>query len=161
MDYNKKERLYLLTESIDGVEYEYPFGSLDFLGWQTLEWVNGNYIEDIKDRVIDVLPVYPTLTDARRIKSIKVERSALYPIVDFVTYISKIEVTYDKAIDPALLADFDHEDTWRIIENSASRKDEIVRKRTVTKRYFEYLDNRKKYDSNINTGSTDAAGAGQ
>lgn len=140
------EKLYLVTEDDLGNEYEYSFGSLNFVGWKTMEWVNPNYLENTLVREIKQAPFYPRMSSSRRIKTIKVQRSAVNGTLDFVTYIKNIEFVYDNAVNENLFNEFAHEETWKILENSSMLREKILLEKTSIERYFEYLNNRKKYD---------------
>lgn len=151
----QQEKIYIVTEDSNGEVYEYPFGALDFVGWRTLEWMNPTYLENAVERPIDDRPFYPRGSTSRRLKSIKIERSALYPDTDFVTYIHSISLTFDRAINEDLFPEFANEDTWGIIKEISSKRENLSIHRTATKRYFQHLESRKKYDikKDVQSGS--------
>lgn len=153
------EKIYLITEDTDGLEYQYAFGSLDFIGWRELEWINPAYIQDVRDRESDTRPLYPRASVQRRFKNIKVQRSAVDGTTDFVTYIKDIAVTYDKSVNDDLFNDFANEETWKILADSVSKREEILLKRTTIKRYFEYLEQRKQYNGKYGSSTSVAAGS--
>lgn len=148
----QQEKIYLVTEDTIGNTYEYLFGAMDFIGWQTLEWVNPSYIEDVRNRAIDYRPLYPRATSQRKYKSLKIERTGLYPTEDFVTYIHKLEFTFDKEINEDLFNEFAHEDTWKIIQEGSFLRQKLSLDRNTTEKYFEYLERRKLYNNKERTG---------
>lgn len=157
------EKLYLVTEDDDGATHEFGFGSLYYIGWRTLEWINPDYIYDVRDREIDRRPLYPRASSKRRFKSIIIQRSALNGTTDFVTYIKDVALTYDKAINNDLFNDIANEETWRIIEDSYSQRERLMIKKAATDRYFEYLEERKLYFKNeaVESGIATSDGGGQ
>lgn len=155
---NQPERIFVVTEDSAGNEYEYSFGDLKFVGWRTLEWTNPNYLEDVRAREIQSLPLYPQASADRRFKSIKIRRSGIYGTQDFVTYVRDVKVTFDKALDDTLLTDIDNEAVWGITNSRRGLRDAVVFQRTLVDRYLEYLEARKKYDFAGNGNAAAPAG---
>lgn len=136
-------RVTLLLQDKQGNITEYRFNErLDFFGWKDIYWENTvyesryAYKETEKKR-----PIYPSVVPGVRFHSIKFERergvgteiSGIDPRgADFITYLSEIAITYDKAVSEDLLLTeeeiasphyIDNEDVWKIekeYENSIS-----------------------------------------
>ncbi len=154
---NNSEKIDIVTTDSSGNDFTYAFGQLNFTGWRTLEWVNPRYIEKPRAADIKELPLYPSSEFNRRLKGIQITKPNQNKTIDMVTYVRDIQLTYDQAIDEALLLDIDNEAVWNIIEQTASIRDRVQFRRSLGRRYLKYLEGRKKYDY----GSSNPANAQQ
>ncbi|MFP4329750.1 MAG: flagellar filament outer layer protein FlaA [Spirochaetaceae bacterium] len=108
-------------------EREIFMGYLDFDGWRDLTWMNPNYINDVRNRELRSLPLYPNLAPMRRLVGIRVYRDASMEGGDFVTYIRDISLTYDRAV-LQLERDINDEQVWGILQDrEAARRDAELR----------------------------------
>lgn len=119
---NYPHKLTVLIEDIDRKIHEIPLGHMEFEGWQELEWMNPNYIEDVKKRDLRVRPLYPTLSPYIRFVGIRIYRNGIQVGGDFIGYIKDIQVTYDKAREQ-FEENIDNERVWGILrERSEERR---------------------------------------
>jgi len=119
----------------DGIEREYFFGSLLFDNWRELTWVNPNYIENPRDRILERLPLYPIYPPYIRFTSFVVYRQMDVFGGDFVMYIRDLKMAYDKAI-PDEDEDIDDEKVWGILAKARSEEKEVELQKLAEKRYL-------------------------
>ncbi len=105
----------LIIEDPKGQIREIPMGRLDFQGWKTLTWTNPNYIYDVRNLSLVKMPLYPFTVPILRLIGFKFYKDANSVGGDFITYISDVTVTYDKAIDDTVPIDIDDEAIWGIL----------------------------------------------
>lgn len=100
-------------------------GNLNFNGWRVLQWKNQKYVQNPGDRVDSKdYPLYPTRMPYLMFEKIVFKRAAVssgqYVTTDFVCYISKININYDKAVILPDQDDIDDEATWGIYKHRIS-----------------------------------------
>lgn len=119
---NFPHRMSLLLVDENNNRQEIMLGDLEFDGWNTLVWDNPNYIEDVRDREVSVMPRYPLSDPIRKIEGLRVYRDKEAVGGDFVTYLKDVTIVHDLAqIDEE--EDIDHEDVWGILsEREAQRR---------------------------------------
>ncbi|HOG64205.1 MAG TPA: flagellar filament outer layer protein FlaA [Spirochaetota bacterium] len=109
----------------EGIEREYYLGSLLFDNWRELTWVNPNYIENPKDRILQRLPLYPRSRPYIKFTSFVVYRQMDSVGGDFVLYIRDVKMAYDKAIpDDIDKDDFQDENIWGILSKAREEEKE-------------------------------------
>lgn len=151
--------LYIvLQDSVKG-EIKIKMGSLNFNGWRKLSWKNNSYIQNIEDRVdAKEYPLYPVKIPYLMFKKFVFEREFAprsgSVVTDFICYISKINVTYDKAIifpeDEGRKDDITDEDVWGVYKNKvASVEDDF--KQSYNK--LEEIERLEKNKMNVNKGN--------
>lgn len=104
-------------------------GNLQFDGWRTLEWVNPQYVSEVRNRELRLYPMYPQSTPFYKFDSFIVARDAAHVGGDFVGYFKDVKMIYDKALLDAV-SDVDDEDLWGIIKDR-----EDVRKNNEVRRF--------------------------
>lgn len=107
--------LNLVIEDQKGEVREIPMGRLDYPGWKTLTWTNPNYVYDVRNLSLVRLPMYPFTVPVVRLIGFKFYRNGGSVGGDFITYISDITVTFDKAMDDTAPVDIDDEAVWGIL----------------------------------------------
>jgi hypothetical protein len=111
-----KNSISVLFKDENGTTTEYHMSKfLDFDGWRQLTWTNPNYIEDVANREIYVLPLYPRNKPFVKIIGFRVYRPGDQLGGDFITYIKDVKVIHDLAI---LDKDrpIEHEQAWGILQ---------------------------------------------
>ncbi len=93
---------------------EYFMGATYYDGWRKLVWMNPNYADDVRDRVLQRLPLYPKSFPYIRFDSYVVYKPEINPGGDFVIYFKDIKVNFDRAIVREEL-DIDDEKAWGIL----------------------------------------------
>lgn len=121
---NFPHRVGLVLSDHNNESQTYFFGNLQFEGWKTLSWYNPNYIDDVRQRELMRMPLYPTATPSVRLEGIVFYRDAMHDGGDFVSYIRDINIVYDKAILDDVI-DIDDEDVWGIIEERENARRDV------------------------------------
>lgn len=133
----------------DGVVREYYFSDpLAFDNWRLLTWVNPNYIENPRDRLLTRLPLYPKSMPYVKFMCFVIYRQMDQIGGDFVIYIRDLKIEYDKAIDDSDKKDIDDESVWGILKarQAKDRKREMLRlseKKALLERERRKLENIK------------------
>lgn len=120
----------------DGIEREYFFGSLLFDNWRELTWLNPNYIESPKFRVLERMPLYPIHPPHIRFTCFVVYRQMDTFGGDFVMYIRDLKMAYDKAIPDVVEPDIDDEKVWGILAKARREEKEREMQRLAERKYL-------------------------
>jgi len=110
--------LYISLIDGSGAEKEIFMGHLRFDGWGELRWRNPQYLQEIRNRDMRIVPLYPFNTPFIKFGGFRIERnpSAVGDIGgDFVTYFKDVSIIYDLAVLDTD-RDIDDEATWNIIQ---------------------------------------------
>ena len=99
--------------------HEFFFGNLFFDNWRKLTWVNPNYIDQVKDRVIERKPMYPKDLPYMRFQSFVVYRGMDQIGGDFILYIKSLSMRYERYAVTVLEDDIDDEGVWKILQKRA------------------------------------------
>ncbi len=105
----------LIIEDQNGREQNLFLDYLEFRGWRTLGWMNPNYIDDVRNRELRKLPLYPRTTPLRKLKGFIIYKDASQTGGDVITYLKDVTLTYDLAVLPGE-SDIDNEALWGILE---------------------------------------------
>ena len=89
-------------------------GYLNFDGWRELTWTNPQYITDVRNRDLRLVPLYPFHQPFIRFGGFRLDRDADALGGDFVTYFKDVKLIYDKAVLDTE-RDIEDEDIWNII----------------------------------------------
>ena len=119
----------------DGIEREYFFGSLFFDNWRELTWINPNYIENPRHRILQRLPLYPVHPPHIRFSSFVIYRQMDAFGGDFVMYIRDLKMAYDKAIPEDEEQDIDDERVWGILAKARREEQERQLQRLAERQY--------------------------
>lgn len=120
----------------DGIEREYFFGSLLFDNWRELTWINPNYIESPRHRILERIPLYPIALPHIRFSCFVVYRQMDTFGGDFVMYIRDLKMSYDKAIPEEDEVDIDDEAVWGILARARREEKERELQRLAERRYL-------------------------
>ena len=111
---NFPHRLSILLMDENNRVQEIMLGDLEFDGWNTLVWDNPNYIEDVRNRELRVMPRYPQSQPLQKFDGFRIYRDKEAIGGDFVTYVKDVTLVYDLAeLDEE--RDIDHEELWGIL----------------------------------------------
>lgn len=119
----------------DGKGHEFFFGNLFFDNWRKLTWVNPNYIDLIKDRVIIRKPMYPKELPFLKFSSFVVYRNMDQIGGDFVLYIKNVTIRYERHAADILEDDIDDEGVWKILQQRALENMQREHKALAEKAY--------------------------
>jgi hypothetical protein len=104
----------ILVDSF-GVEKTIFMGYLRFDGWGELIWRNPAYLQEVRNRDIRLVPLYPYSTPFIKFGGFLIQRDAAFEGGDFVTYFKDVAIIYDLAVlerEP----DINDEGVWNIIQ---------------------------------------------
>ena len=87
---------------------------LDFDGWRRITWTNPNYVANVTDRDLYVVPMYPFSEPYLKLQGFRVYRQGDQMGGDFITYLKDVVITYDEALNTRE-APIDHEEAWGIL----------------------------------------------
>jgi len=120
---------------------------LDFDGWKTLTWKNPNYIEEVRNREIRKLPLYPKASPMYKIVGIIVYKDAAQAGGDFITYVKDISMVYDKAV-LNLERDIDEEALWGILDKREESRRTAEFSKLGNLQVLRYLEQKKMHIEN-------------
>jgi len=89
-------------------------GHLQFDEWGELIWRNPAYLQEVRNRDIRIVPLYPFSTPFVKFGGFLIQRDASRPGGDFVTYFKDVTLIYDLAVLEAD-RDINDESIWHII----------------------------------------------
>jgi hypothetical protein len=130
-------------------------GYLNFDGWKEMVWQNPNYIWDVRNRELRLMPLYPQADPYVKFMGIIVYRDGATIGGDFVTYFKDVELTYDKAlITPT--RDIDDEAAWGILSQREEARKKAEARRLGNVQVLRFLEQQKQ-DTTVPQEGTDAA----
>ncbi|MCL2179887.1 MAG: flagellar filament outer layer protein FlaA [Treponema sp.] len=104
-----------------GIERTIFMGYLNFDEWGELIWRNPAYLQEVRNREIRLMPLYPFSTPFVKFGGFLIQRDAARPGGDFVTYFRDVSIIYDLAVlDTG--RDIDDESIWNIIQTREERR---------------------------------------
>ncbi len=119
-------------------------GYLNFDGWKEIEWKNPNYIDEVRNRELKVLPLYPQSEPFIKFMGIILYRDGATIGGDFVTYFKDVEVTYDKGV-LTLERDIEDEEIWGIMEAREDARRAAEGRRLGNLQVLRYLEKKKQH----------------
>lgn len=131
--------------------------NLDFNGWKTLEWVNPNYIVDVRNRDIRRTPLYPHATPYYKLVGMLVYKDAQQQGGDIITYVKDITMTYDKAV-LSLQRDINDEAVWGILSKREAARRQAEAAKIGNLQVLRYLEQQKMAGPTENAASLAATG---
>jgi len=120
-----------------------PMGNLNFDGWRTLTWSNPNYINEVRNRTIVKLPLYPRSAPAITLDSLQFYRDAMQEGGDFIVYVKDVIVTYDQAVIQDVDTDLNHEEVWGILAQREEERRNAELNRLGNLQVLRYLEEQK------------------
>jgi hypothetical protein len=90
-------------------------GYLNFEGWGELRWDNPAYIQNVRNRELQVAPIYPESTPYVKFGGFLIQKAPNSPGGDFISYFKDVKIIYDKAVLDTE-RDIDDEAIWNIIQ---------------------------------------------
>ncbi len=116
--------------------HEFFLGDLYFSGWKVLTWLNPNFVDNERLKILKRDPLYPKPIPFYRFDSIVIYKPPQVRGGDFITYVQSIEVEYTPfLIDP--VDDIDDESIWQILAKEIIRRKNIEQARQSD--FFELL----------------------
>jgi hypothetical protein len=153
----------IILQDENNNEREIFLNYLDFTGWRTLEWQNPNYIENVRNRELRRLPLYPNLQPMRKLIGFRIYKDGAMTGGDFITYIKDVTVTYDQAV-LELQRDINDEQVWGILQERESERRRAELQRLGNTQVLRYLERQKMHspeDEQTADDEQQAGGGGQ
>ena len=116
---------------------------LNFDGWKELVWKNPNYIEEVRNRELRIMPLYPHAFPFVKFMGFVIHRDGNSIGNDFVVYFKAINIIYDKAM-LTLETDIDDETAWGILNDREKARRAAEIRRVGNIQVLRYLENKKK-----------------
>ena len=142
MGMNFPHALYVVLKDTDNVERRYFMGYLGFDGWRELKWNNPEYVSEIRQREIRVVPIYPRGLPFIKFTGFQVTRDAMHNGDDFIGYFKDVKVIFDKAV-LSTERDIADEDLWGIIGAKETAKQNYEMARFGDKQVLRFLEKDK------------------
>ena len=111
---NYTHQIALRLKDRDGLIQEYFLGHTQFDGWRQLTWVNPVYADDIRDRILQRIPLYPLSYPYVKFDSYVVYKPETDNGGDFIIYFKDVKIAFDRAIVRETL-DIEDEKWWGIL----------------------------------------------
>lgn len=121
MGMNYPHGLYVLLKDNDNIERRYFMGYLGFDGWKELQWNNPQYVTEVRNRELRMIPIYPRGIPFVKFTGFQITRDAMHDGNDFIGYFKDVKVIYDKAVLTSE-RDIADEDLWGIIGTKEAAK---------------------------------------
>lgn len=142
MGMNFPHGLYVVLKDTDNVERRYFMGYLGFDGWRELKWNNPEYVSEIRQREIRVVPIYPRGLPFIKFVGFQVTRDAMHNGGDFIGYFKDVKVIFDKAV-LSTERDIADEDLWGIIGAKETAKQNYEMAKFGDKQVLRFLEKDK------------------
>jgi len=136
----------------DGTERIVFMGYLNFDGWAELVWNNPAYIEQVRNRELRLVPLYPTATPFVKFGGFLISRDADKAGGDFITYFRDTKIIFDKAVLDTD-RDIDDEGLWNIIQTRETARQLFEMSRFGQMQILRYLEQQKQATTNTFTPS--------
>jgi len=139
--------LFLTIIDSKGIAKEIFMGYLNFDGWANLRWDNPAYIQEVRNRELRLVPLYPTSTPFIKFGGFRVARDAAKEGGDFVGYFKEVRVIYDKAVLETD-RDINDEELWQIILDRETARKVWEMERFGQNQVLRYLESQKQATEN-------------
>ncbi|MCL2006527.1 MAG: flagellar filament outer layer protein FlaA [Treponema sp.] len=131
--------LNVLLIDQDGEESVAFMGYLNFDGWAELTWNNPQYIFEVRNRDLRLLPLYPFNTPFVKFAGFRIDRDADRIGGDFVTYFKDVKIIYDRAMLDTD-RDINDEELWGIINHRETARKVFEMERFGHDQILRYMD---------------------
>jgi hypothetical protein len=138
MNFPHSLNVILLDES--GNRRVIPMGSLNFDDWGVLTWNNPAYVQEVRNRDLRIVPVYPDSRPFVKFGGFEIRRDASKQGGDFITYFKDVKIIYDRAVLDADTRDINDEDIWGIIGDRERGRMEREMERFGQKQILRHLE---------------------
>ena len=142
MGMNFPHGLYVVLKDTDNVERRYFMGYLGFDGWRELKWNNPEYVSEIRQREIRVVPIYPRGLPFIKFVGFQITRDAMHNGDDYIGYFKDVKVIFDKAV-LSTERDIADEDLWGIIGAKETAKQNYEMAKFGDKQVLRFLEKDK------------------
>jgi len=134
----------LSTVLVDGlgIEKSMFMGFMQFDGWGEMIWRNPAYMQEVRNRDLRIVPLYPFNTPFIKFAGFLIQRDAAKEGGDFVTYFKDVAIIYDLAVLDTE-RDINDEATWNIIQTREERRKTWEMERFGQQQVLRYLEQQK------------------
>jgi hypothetical protein len=135
--------LSIILIDSQGIEKTYFMGYLNYEGWRPLRWNNPQYISEVRNRTLQIYPLYPFSTPFIKFGGFLLQRDADHIGGDFVAYFKDVKIIYDRAVaNPE--RDIDDEGIWNIIYDRENQKRNFEMEQFGRNQVLQYLEDQKR-----------------
>lgn len=134
--------LSVVLKDANNEEHTYFMGYLNFDGWGRLVWNNPNYVSEVRNRELRIVPLYPNSTPFVKFAGFLVHRDAAQTGGDFIAYFKNVDIIYDKAVIETD-RDIADEDLWNIIKDREDSRTKSELQKFGNVQVMRYLDKQK------------------
>lgn len=152
---NYPHALEIILMDENYTERSFHLDYIDFEGWKRLTWVNPNYIAEVRNREIQLYPLYPRSVPYRKFIGFVIYRDAASIGGDFITYIKEVKITYDEAIREQDEKQIDDESIWGILQERNEARRQAEYKRLGNRQVLELLEGMKMHDDTDTASTTE------
>jgi len=131
----------ILVDSM-GIEKSMFMGYMQFDGWGELIWRNPAYMQEVRNRDLRIVPLYPFNTPFIKFAGFLIQRDAAKEGGDFVTYFKDVAIIYDLAVLDAD-KDINDEAIWNIIQVREERRKSFEMERFGQQQVLRYIEQQK------------------
>ncbi|WP_461247052.1 flagellar filament outer layer protein FlaA [Treponema sp. R6D11] len=131
----------ILVDSM-GIEKSMFMGYMQFDGWGELIWRNPAYMQEVRNRDLRIVPLYPFNTPFIKFAGFLIQRDAAKEGGDFVTYFKDVALIYDLAVLDAD-KDINDEAIWNIIQVREERRKTWEMERFGQQQVLRYIEQQK------------------
>jgi len=125
-----------------GIEKTIFMGFLQYDGWGELKWRNPAYMQEVRNRDVRIVPLYPFNTPFIKFAGFLIQRDAAKMGGDFVTYFKDVSVIYDLAVLDTE-RDINDEGVWRIIQTREEARKVWEMERFGQNQVLRYIEQQK------------------
>lgn len=155
MGMNYPHGLYVVLKDTDNTERRYFMGYLGFDGWRELKWNNPQYVTEIRQREIRIVPIYPRGLPFVKFIGFQITRDAMHNGDDFIGYFKDVKIIFDKAV-LSTERDIADEDLWGIINAKETSKQNYEMAKFGDKQVLRFLEKDKMAQEEAFTSSLEA-----
>ena len=142
MGMNFPHGLYVLLKDNDNIERRYFMGYLGFDGWKELQWNNPQYVTEVRNRELRLIPIYPRGLPFVKFTGFQITRDAMHAGNDFIGYFKDVKIIYDKSVLTSE-RDIADEDLWGIIGKKEAAKQNAEMSRFGAHQVERFLEKQK------------------
>jgi hypothetical protein len=156
MGMNFPHGLYVLLKDTDNIERRYFMGYLGFDGWKELQWNNPQYVTEVRNRELRLVPIYPRGLPFVKFTGFQITRDAMHDGNDFIGYFKDVKIIYDKSVLTSE-RDIADEDLWGIIGKKEAAKQNAEMSRFGAHQVERFLEKQKMATEEAFTSSLEDA----
>jgi len=138
MNFPNSLNVVLLDEN--GNRRVIPMGTLNFDDWGVLTWNNPAYVQEVRNRDLRLVPIYPDSRPFVKFGGFEVRRDAAQQGGDFIAYFKDVKIIYDQAVLDTDNRDINDEDIWGIIGDRERGRMEREMERFGQKQILRHLE---------------------